>query len=88
MGGYDFMVVLWIIFIIVGLFRIRDDYRDFIKTKEKMIISLGTKLSMFTGGIAMTLFGIGGLIYLLTNPGQFVFDIRDASHNHLLCLRC
>lgn len=72
MGGYDFMVVLWIIFIIVGLFRIRDDYRDFIKTKEKMIISLGTKLSMFTGGIAMTLFGIGGLIYLLTNPGKFV----------------
>ena len=72
MGGYDFMVVLWIIFIIVGLFRIRDDYRDFIKTKEKMIISLGAKLSMFTGGIAMTLFGIGGLIYLLTNPGQFV----------------
>ena len=72
MGGYDFMVVLWIIFIIVGLFRIRDDYRDFIKTKEKMFISLGTKLSMFTGGIAMTLFGIGGLIYLLTNPGQFV----------------
>ena len=72
MGGYDFMVVLWIIFIIVGLFRIRDDYRDFIKTKEKMIISLGTKLSMFTGGIAMTLFGIGGLIYLLTNPELFV----------------
>ena len=72
MGGYDFMVVLWIIFIIVGLFRIRDDYRDFIKTKEKMIISLGTKLSMFTGGIAMSLFGIGGLIYLLTTPGQFV----------------
>ena len=72
MGGYDFMVVLWIIFIIVGLFRIRDDYRDFIKTKEKMVISLGTKLSMFTGGIAMTLFGIGGLIYLLTNPGLFV----------------
>ena len=72
MGGYDFMVVLWIIFIIVGLFRIRDDYRDFIKTKEKMIISLGTKLSMFTGGIAMTVFGIGGLIYLLTNPGLFV----------------
>ena len=66
------MVVLWIIFIIVGLFRIRDDYRDFIKTKEKMIISLGTKLSMFTGGIAMTLFGIGGLIYLLINPGLFV----------------
>ena len=72
MGGYDFMVVLWIIFIIVGLFRIRDDYRDFNKTKEKMIISLGTKLSMFTGGIAMTLFGIGGLIYLLANPGLFV----------------
>ena len=72
MGGYDFLVVLWIIFIIVGLFRIRDDYRDFIKTKEKMVISLGTKLSMVTGGIAMTLFGIGGLIYLLTNPGQFV----------------
>ncbi|MDC2965385.1 hypothetical protein OAZ13_03635 [Gammaproteobacteria bacterium] len=72
MGGYDFMVVLWIIFIIVGLFRIRDDYRDFIKTKEKMIISFGTKLSMFTGGIAMTLFGIGGLIFLLTNPGLFV----------------
>ena len=72
MGGYDFMVVLWIIFIILGLFRIRDDYREFIKTKEKMIISLGTKLSMFTGGIAMTLFGIGGLIYLLANPGLFV----------------
>ena len=72
MGGYDFMVVLWIIFIIVGLFRIRDDYREFIKTKEKMIISLGTKLSMFTGGIAMTLFGIGGLIYLLAHPGLFV----------------
>ena len=71
MGGYDFMVVLWIIFIIVGLFRIRDDYREFIKTKEKMIISLGTKLSMFTGGIAMTLFGIGGLIYLLSNPELF-----------------
>ena len=71
MGGYEFMVVLWIIFIIVGLFRIRDDYRDFVKTKEKMIISLGTKLSMFTGGIAMTLFGIGGLIYLLTNPELF-----------------
>ena len=71
MGGYDFMVVLWIIFIIVGLFRIRDDYREFIKTKEKMIISIGTKLSMFTGGIAMTLFGIGGLIYLLTNPELF-----------------
>jgi len=66
------MVVLWIIFIIVGLFRIRDDYREFIKTKEKMFISLGTKLSMFTGGIAMTLFGIGGLIYLLANPGLFV----------------
>ena len=72
MGGYDFMVVLWVVFIVVGLFRIRDDYREFIKTKEKMIISLGTKLSMFTGGIAMTLFGIGGLIYLLTNPGLFV----------------
>ena len=66
------MVVLWVVFIVVGLFRIRDDYREFIKTKEKMIISLGTKLSMFTGGIAMTLFGIGGLIYLLTNPGLFV----------------
>ena len=72
MGGYDFMVVLWIIFIIVGLFRIRDDYREFIKTKEKIVISIGTKLSMFTGGIAMTLFGIGGLIYLLINPGLFV----------------
>ena len=71
MGGYDFMVVLWVIFIIVGLFRIRDDYREFVETKEKMIISLGTKLSMFTGGIAMTLFGIGGLIYLLTNPELF-----------------
>ena len=71
MGGYDVMVVLWVVFIVVGLFRIRDDYREFIKTKEKMIISLGTKLSMFTGGIAMTLFGIGGLIYLLTNPELF-----------------
>ena len=66
------MVVLWVIFIIVGMFRIRDDYKDFIKAKEKMIVSLGTKLSMFTGGIAMTLFGIGGLIYLLTNPELFV----------------
>ena len=56
MGGYDFMVVLWVIFIIVGLFRIRDDYRDYIDAKEKMSISLGTKLSMFTGGTAMTLF--------------------------------
>ena len=55
MGGYEFMVVLWIIFIIVGLFRIRDDYRDFIKTKEKMIISLGTKLSMFTFGFEQTI---------------------------------
>ena len=72
MGGYDFMVVLWVIFIIVGMFRIRDDYKDFIKAKEKMIVSLGTKLSMFTGGIAMTLFGIGGLIYLLSNPELFV----------------
>ena len=71
MGGYDFMVVLWVIFIFVGMFRIRDDYKDFIKAKEKMIVSLGTKLSMFTGGIAMTLFGIGGLIYLLTNPELF-----------------
>ena len=68
MGGYDFMVVLWVIFIIVGLFRIRDDYRDYIDAKEKMSISLGTKPSMFTGGIAMTLFGIGGLIYLINNP--------------------
>ncbi len=71
MGGYDFMVVLWIIFIVVGLFRIRDDYKDYINTSEKMPISLGTKLSMFTGGIAMTVFGIGGLAYLLTNPSLF-----------------
>ena len=35
MGGYDFMVVLWVIFIVVGLFRIRDDYRDYMKTREK-----------------------------------------------------
>tara|TARA_A100001388_G_scaffold108920_1_gene79909 strand:- start:246 stop:461 length:216 start_codon:yes stop_codon:yes gene_type:complete len=68
MGGYDFMVVLWVIFVIVGLFRIRDDYRDYVDAKEKMSISLGTKLSMFTGGTAMTLFGIGGLIYLINNP--------------------
>ena len=71
MGGYDFMVVLWFIFIVVGLFRIRDDYRDFVNTKEKMGISLRSKLSMLTGGIAMTLFGIGGLVYLLTNPSMF-----------------
>ena len=71
MGGYDFMVVLWFIFIVVGLFRIRDDYRDFMNSKEKMSISLRSKLSMFTGGIAMTLFGIGGLVYLLTNPRMF-----------------
>ena len=71
MGGYDFMVVLWFIFIVVGLFRIRDDYRDFMNSKEKMSISLRSKLSMFTGGIAMTLFGIGGLVYLLTNPNLF-----------------
>tara|TARA_X000000368_G_scaffold254546_1_gene201212 strand:+ start:156 stop:392 length:237 start_codon:yes stop_codon:yes gene_type:complete len=71
MGGYDFMVVLWIIFIVVGLLRIKDDYKDYVSTKIKMEISLGTKLSMFTGGIAMTLFGIGGLIYLLINPQLF-----------------
>jgi|TARA_B100001063_G_C16569224_1_gene454962 hypothetical protein len=71
MGGYDFMVVLWIIFIVVGLLRIKDDYKDYVSTKIKMKITLGTKLSMFTGGIAMTLFGIGGLIYLLTNPQLF-----------------
>ena len=71
MGGYDFMVVLWFIFVVVGLFRIRDDYRDLISAKEKMSISLRSKLSMFTGGIAMTLFGIGGLVYLLTNPSMF-----------------
>tara|TARA_Y100001935_G_C17288550_1_gene501863 strand:+ start:1739 stop:1954 length:216 start_codon:yes stop_codon:yes gene_type:complete len=68
MGGYDFMVVLWVIFIIVGLFRIRDDYRDYIDAKEKVSITLGTKLSMFTGGTAMTLFGIAGLVYLINNP--------------------
>jgi len=71
MGGYDFMVVLWIIFIVVGLLRIKDDYKDYLDAKVKMEIPLGTKLSMFTGGIAMTLFGIGGLIYLLTNPQVF-----------------
>ena len=71
MGGYDFMVVLWIIFIVVGVLRIKDDYKDYLKTRAKMEISIGTKLSMFTGGIAMTLFGIGGLIYLLTNPQVF-----------------
>ena len=71
MGGYDFMVVLWIIFIVVGLLRIKDDYKDYLITKAKMEISIGTKLSMFTGGIAMTLFGIAGLIYLLTNPQVF-----------------
>ena len=71
MGGYDFMVVLWFIFIVVGVFRIKDDYKDYLNTKAKMEISIGTKLSMFTGGIAMTLFGIGGLIYLLTNPQVF-----------------
>ena len=68
MGGYDFMVVLWVIFIIVGLFRIRDDYRDYIDAKEKVSITLGTKLSMFTGGTAMTLFGIAGLVFLINNP--------------------
>jgi len=62
------MVVLWVIFIIVGLFRIRDDYRDYIDAKEKVSITLGTKLSMFTGGTAMTLFGIAGLVYLINNP--------------------
>jgi hypothetical protein len=71
MGGYDFMVVLWIIFIVVGLLRIKDDYKDYLSTRAKMEISIGTKLSMFTGGIAMTLFGIGGFIYLLTNPQAF-----------------
>ena len=71
MGGYDFMVVLWCIFIIVGLFRIKDDYKSYMDSKSKMTISLGTKLIMFTGGIFMTLVGIGGLIYLLTNPGLF-----------------
>ena len=71
MGGYDFMVVLWIIFIVVGLLRIKDDYKDYKNTTVKMTISMGTKLSMFTGGIAMTLFGIGGLVYLLNNPSLF-----------------
>ena len=71
MGGYDFMVVLWFIFIVVGVFRIKDDYKDYLNTKAKIEISIGTKLSMFTGGIAMTLFGIGGFIYLLTNPQAF-----------------
>mgnify|MGYP001364555761 FL=1 len=71
MGGYDFMVVLWIIFIVVGVLRVKDDYKEYLKAKVKMEISIGTKLSMFTGGIAMTLFGIGGLIYLLTNPQIF-----------------
>ena len=71
MGGYDFMIVLWVIFIIVGLLRIKDDYKDFSETKERLSISLVTKLSMFTGGIAMTLFGIVGLIYLIMNPGMF-----------------
>ena len=71
MGGYDFMLVLWIIFIVVVLLRIKDDYKDYVSTKIKMEITLGTKLSMFTGGIAMTLFGIGVLIYLLTNPQLF-----------------
>ena len=71
MGGYDFMIVLWVIFIIVGLLRIKDDYRDFRETKERLSISLVTKLSMFTGGIAMTLFGIAGFIYLIMNPGMF-----------------
>ena len=71
MGGYDFMVVLWIIFIVVGLLRIKDDYKDYLNTKTKMEISIGTKLSMFTGGIAMTLFGISGLIYLLFNSSSF-----------------
>ena len=71
MGGYDFMVVLWIIFIVVGLLRIKDDYKDYKNTMAKMTISMGTKLSMFTGGMAMTLFGIGGLVYLLNNPSLF-----------------
>ena len=71
MGGYDFMVVLWIIFIVVGVLRIKDDYKEYLNTKAKMEISIGTKLSMFTGGIAMTLFGIGGLIYLLFNSSSF-----------------
>ena len=71
MGGYDFMVVLWIIFIVVGVLRIKDDYKEYSNTKGKMEISIGTKLSMFTGGIAMTLFGIVGLIYLITNPQIF-----------------
>ena len=72
MGGYDFMVVLWIIFIVVGILRIKDDYKEYKNTKTQMKISLGTKLSMFTGGTAMTLFGIGGLIYLVNNPQLFV----------------
>ena len=72
MGGYDFMVVLWIIFIVVGILRIKDDYKEYKNTKTQMKISLGTKLSMFTGGTAMTLFGIGGLIYLVNNPQLFI----------------
>ena len=49
MGGYDFMVVLWIIFIVVGLLRIKDDYKEYLNTKAKMEISVGTKLSMLPG---------------------------------------
>ena len=33
MGGYDFMVVLWIIFIVVGLLRIKDDYKGIFESK-------------------------------------------------------
>ena len=49
----------------------KDDYKAFRETKDRLSISLATKLSMFTGGIAMTLFGIAGLIYLIMNPGMF-----------------
>ena len=51
MGGYDFMVVLWIIFIVVGLFRIKDDYKDeligveYVSKKGKQI-STSVKIPM------------------------------------------
>ena len=33
MGGYDFMVVLWIIFIVVGVLRIKDDYKEYLNKR-------------------------------------------------------
>ena len=45
---------------------------------------MGTTLSMFTGGIAMTLFGIGGLIYFSLILGYLLKDFMYLSEPFIL----